>query len=220
MFKKIGEFVFAVVVCAITAYGAVHIVTGCVGGAPMPPPGQRVLITERDNVRPEAFVTQQDGQANAVVAPVETLPGSIGGLIKQKFEGKQAILTSEEWLNPTLVPGSTEIFLDVGGIYDLLNPATSELVTGLAAKVLPAAVAPWVGPLAMFLPILIPRFRKNAVNAVTRVVPGVQSPDPSEKGTIPDVSDFQKAIVDLAKAITLHPPDPATVAPVTKPLNG
>lgn len=219
MFKRISEIVYGVIVCAIAIFGTVHLITGC-GTIPPPPPGQRVLITDKANVRPEAFLVGQDGVVHAVPAPVNTLNGAIGDMVKQKFVGKDATLTSEEWLVPTLVPGSTEIFLDVGGIQDLLNPATSSLVTELAGKVLPAAAAPWVGPLAMFLPLLIPNFRKNGINAIQRVVPGVASPDSTETGTIPQVSDFQKAIVDLAKAITLHPPDPATVPVVAKPLNG
>ena len=223
MFKKIGEWIFIATVLAITAFGAVHIVNGCGALPPAPPPGQRVLITNKENVREEAFVTQPDGHAAAVIAPVETLPGTIGGLVKQKFAGKVAVLTSEPYLKDPLVPGTTEIFLDVGGIYDLLNPATSDIVTQLAAKVVPAAAAPWIGPLAMFLPLLIPNFRRNTFNAVTRVVPGMTGPDATDKGTIPDIHDFRAAVTDLAQAITLQQPDATNYArPATAPakLNG
>ena len=220
MLRNIGEFVFAVIICAIAAFGAVNIVTSCMGTGEAPPPGQRVLITEKGNVLDEAFITQSNGQANAVIAPVETLPGSIGEMVKDNFAGKVAVLTSEPWLKPEQIPGSTHLFLDVNGIYSLINQSAPELVTQLAGKVVPTAVAPWVGPLAMFLPLLFTNFRKNGVNAIKRVVPGVQSPVASESGKIPTISDFQKAFVDLAKAVTLHAPDPATVTPVTAPLNG
>jgi len=226
MFKKIGEVIFIAVVLCITAFGAVHIAQGCIGTPPAPPPpGQRVLITEKDNVKPEAFVTQADGQAAAVVAPVDTLPGSLGGLVKNKFTGKEAILTSEPWLKDTLIPNSTIIYLDVRGIYDLINQTAPDLVTQLAAKVVPAAAAPWIGPLAMFLPLLIPNFRRNTVNAVTRVIPGVSGPDASDTGKVPDIHDFRQAISDLAQAVTLQKADGQNYArpnekTMTVPING
>lgn len=174
-------------------------------------PIQPLVITESNNVKPEAVTAQ-----TAVPIPIESLGGDVGDSLKAEFtkRGTQPMLTSAEHTLNT--PGAMVVTLDANATKEILSPSTLSLITNVIGGAVPGS-QPWMQLLLVILPFLSSRFRKHTVTAVKRVVPGIEGPN--NDGKMPDFNDIREMVHDLTKAVTLAPVeshDVITSKPSTK----
>jgi hypothetical protein len=178
--------------------------------------GQRMVLTSKDNVTPEALAIPGE----VVELKAEDLRGDVGQGLKDLFEsrGSTPVITVESNLKPLPTDPTVQkpilVILDRQTTEELFSSDFVQILLSTIGVNLPGPWQPYAIALGGILGLFNKRFRSHATTAAKRTVPGIQGPN--NDGRIPNLNDIGEGIVDAVKAITFRPIPPNA----EKPLNG